>query len=81
VLVLLSESDTHRCHVAWANTRHRVLEVWLCAQQGKEVVCKRLGRLCDALGLRGMRIVRAPMCASSAAPTACNQRTVFVQIL
>ena len=49
---VVPHTDTHRCRAAWDDERNLVLEAWLLAQQGNDVVFKRAGKLCNAIGLQ-----------------------------
>jgi hypothetical protein len=41
---LVPHTEAYRVHAAWDDEGYRVLEAWLCAQQGKDIVLKGPGK-------------------------------------
>ena len=50
--LVVPPTDTHRCCATWDDEGNLVLEAWLCAQQGTDVVLDGPGKRRDTVGLQ-----------------------------
>jgi hypothetical protein len=52
VLFVVPYTDAHRCRAVWDDEHHRVLEAWLCPQQGNAGFLDGRGKRRDAVRLQ-----------------------------